>query len=83
MSPHPPNNQYYSLDFDQSCFFLFQDMIEPVKTHMCCLPVVVATYLCSYINVVSSAKKVKVRQLLQRLMVPVSPDVGKKYYGER
>ena len=58
-------------------------MITKMKSRLCCLPVVVATTLCSYLNVVDHKYQEKAKIILRKLNTPEAIDEASQYYKER
>ena len=57
--------------------------MDNVKGRMCCLPVVVSAWLCSYINTIDEDFRKKPRSMLQHLTKSIVPDAANQYYTER
>jgi len=61
-----------------------KNIMDNVKSRMCCLPVVVSAWLCSYINISDDDIRKKPRSMLQHLVKPLAlPDTANMYYNER
>ncbi|XP_064613745.1 mediator of RNA polymerase II transcription subunit 24-like isoform X2 [Liolophura sinensis] len=57
--------------------------LDNVKSRMCCLPIVVSAWLCSYINTVGEEGRAKPLSMLQQLLKTIQPDPTNQYYNER
>lgn len=62
-------------------FFLIQNILDCVKKKMCCLPVVVSAWLCSYMNTVGEEARSKPHNMLEQLS-RVNPDSQGQYPSE-
>ena len=62
---------------------VFQSILDNVKGQMCCLPVVVSTWFCSYIYTIDDEHRKKPLNMLSQLSKPVQPDSSNQYYQER
>lgn len=60
-----------------------QMILNYVKNRMLCLPVVVVTWMCSYINMLSDDARAKPLSMLQQLIQPLSGESSVQYYSER
>ncbi|KAL5007754.1 hypothetical protein ScPMuIL_016560 [Solemya velum] len=58
-------------------------ILDKLKSQMCCLPVVVSAWLCSYMNTVGEDARSKPLSMLQQLTTTIKPDVANLYYNER
>lgn len=58
-------------------------MLNSVKSKMLCLPIVVAAWMCSYINMLGDDARAKPLSMLQQLIQPLSGDNTPQYYPER
>ncbi|RWS26797.1 mediator of RNA polymerase II transcription subunit 24-like protein [Leptotrombidium deliense] len=47
-------------------------ILDNVKSKMCCLPVVISAWLCSYINILHHDERLKPMNMLQQFMTPLS-----------
>lgn len=62
---------------------LLQVFLDNVKGRMCCLPVVVSAWICSYMNTVGEEARAKPLVMLQQLKNVVPPDPSNQYYNDR
>ena len=58
-------------------------ILSYVKNRMLCLPIVVAAWLCSYINMLSDDARTKPLSMLQQLIQPLTGENTPQYYSER
>uniref|UniRef100_A0ABM0MC93 Mediator of RNA polymerase II transcription subunit 24 n=1 Tax=Saccoglossus kowalevskii TaxID=10224 RepID=A0ABM0MC93_SACKO len=58
-------------------------MVDNVRSRMCCIPVCIGAWLCSYINILGAAEKSRPIQLLQMFMVPLGGEPAMQFYNER
>jgi len=58
-------------------------ILDNIKSSMCCLPIVVAAWLCSFINVSDGETRQKALFMLQHLKTPLSTESPVQYYNER
>ncbi|KAG1714326.1 Mediator of RNA polymerase II transcription subunit 24 [Nymphon striatum] len=49
-------------------------ILDTVKTRMCCLPVCISTWLCSFINITLHEDRLKPMNMLHQFMTPFSPE---------
>ncbi|XP_013388960.1 mediator of RNA polymerase II transcription subunit 24-like isoform X2 [Lingula anatina] len=62
-------------------------MMGNIKSKLCCLPVVVVSWLCTHISSLNSTARMKPLQMIDMLQQPVvhsqTPDTANQYYSER
>lgn len=51
-------------------------ILDNVKSRICCLPVCISAWLCSYINVLHHQEQLKPMNMLQHFMTPLSTDAS-------
>ena len=51
-----------------------KNILDKVKSKMCCLPVVVSAWLCSYVDILHHDKRLKPMNMLSQFMTPLSSD---------
>lgn len=49
-------------------------ILDNVKSRMCCLPVVISAWICSYINILHHEERLKPMNMLQQFMTPLTND---------
>ncbi|XP_077979024.1 mediator of RNA polymerase II transcription subunit 24-like [Glandiceps talaboti] len=60
-----------------------QKMVDNIRSRMCCIPVCIAAWLCSYISVLGSAERSKPTKMLQMFMVPLGGEPVMQFSNER
>ena len=60
-----------------------KSILDNVKSKMCCLPVVVSAWLCSYITLLHDEERLKPVNILQQFILPYTCEATEKFYKER
>ncbi|RWS00264.1 mediator of RNA polymerase II transcription subunit 24-like protein, partial [Dinothrombium tinctorium] len=58
-------------------------ILDNVKSKMCCLPVVISAWLCSYINVLHHDERLKPINMVQQFMTPLVTDAANNNGSEQ
>ncbi|XP_066301891.1 mediator of RNA polymerase II transcription subunit 24-like [Branchiostoma lanceolatum] len=60
-----------------------QKFCDNIKRHMCCLPVCIAAWLCSYMQGLTAPEREKPLKLLKHMLSPIQGDPTMNQYNER